>query len=86
MKEATGELSMTAIVVVIIGVIAIAAPPIVRSVIESAGRGAKCLAAFNCETEDNKIYSCKYMKDGEDEPQDITCTSKDLGYETTEEE
>lgn len=81
MKEATGELSMTAIVVVIIGVIAVAAPPIVRGVINSAGRSAKCQAAFNCDPEagDNGMYKCYYLDDGADEATEIMCAPEDIG-------
>lgn len=81
MKEATGELSMTAIVVVIIGVIAVAAPPIVRGVINSAGRSAKCQAAFNCDAAKgaNGMYKCYYLDDGASDATEIMCAGEDIG-------
>ena len=78
MKEATGELSMTAIVVVIIGVIAVAAPPIVKGVINSAGRSAKCQAAFNCTETDGK-YTCDYIDDNGSLQEGLVCAAEDIG-------
>lgn len=84
MKEATGELSMTAIVVVIIGIIAVAAPPIVRSVINSMSRSANCKAAFNCETTcTNNMCTCWYLEEGASsataEAKQIQCPKSEIG-------
>lgn len=86
MKEATGELSMTAIVVVIIGIIAVAAPPVVKSVINSAGNSAKCMSAYNCKkNESGNNYTCSYVDDtGTPKIDGIQCSAKDLGYEEDE--
>jgi len=65
MKEATGELSMTAVVVVVIGILAVALPLIINSVVNSMERSANCRAAFGCKTNqctaDNRTMECQYV-------------------------
>lgn len=86
MKEATGELSMTAIVVVILAVVAVIAPIIVRTVGNSLKMKAACQASYGCDTTACKngdtggeTATCKYRDDSGAE-QSVTCSCKDLGY------
>ncbi len=80
MKEATGELSMTAVVVVVIGVLAVALPVIIRGVVSSARHNANCSASFNCtDSEDSSgMQDCYYCSDDDCKtPTPITCDKSD---------
>lgn len=62
MKEATGELSMTAVVVVVIGILAVALPVIINQVTRTMERSANCAAAFACGTcQANGTMTCQYV-------------------------
>ena len=66
MKEATGELSMTAVVVVVIGILAVTLPIIINSVINSMERSANCRAAFGCQTnmcDTGTVMTCQFIPD-----------------------
>lgn len=93
MKEATGELSMTAIVVVILAVVAVIAPIIIRTVGSSLKIKAACQASYGCDTNactknGSSTTKCYYQPgDGDKcagtsttEGCQITCSCKDLGY------
>ena len=72
MKEATGELSMTAVVVVVIGILAVALPMIINQVVNTAKRNANCAAAFGCITttcneNGEGTMQCQYVP--EDDPE-----------------
>ena len=70
MKEATGELSMTAVVVVIIGILAVALPLIINQLTKTMQHSANCAAAFGCETsacDNNTVMTCYYQPDGKNE-------------------
>ncbi len=73
MKEATGELSMTAIVVVIIAILAVIGPIIVRSVGNSIQARVNCQAAYNCEGCVNKKRTCMY-KDDKGSEKSVVCS------------
>ena len=79
MKEASGELSMTAVAVVIIGIVAVVAPVIIRSVGNSMKMKSNCRAAYACTTADNEMYSCKYQDENGTE-QTISCSSADISF------
>ena len=89
MKEATGELSMTAVVVVIIGILAVALPIIINQVIKTMERNANCSAAFGCKSNvcdaDTTIMTCYYVPEkGENAGKtvEITCPcSKDTSVQ-----
>lgn len=76
MKEATGELSMTAIVVVIIAILAVVGPVIVRSVGNSIQRRTNCQAAYGCGTCTNGTRSCSYTNDKGTEISGLICDCK----------
>ena len=87
MKEATGELSMTAVVVVIIGILAVALPIIINRVVDTMERNAMCSAAFGCDTsactinEDGTaegVMTCHYVPEdgGPEDEETITCGCK----------
>ena len=78
MKEATGELSMTAVVVVVIGILAVSLPIIIRGVIKTAKHNANCSAAYGCGAcnTQTKLKSCYYYDDeaqGENKEISISC-------------
>ena len=65
MKEASGELSMTAIAVVAIGGIAVIFTTLVLpSIKKTIERNSQCSQAFNCgDPNSNGIASCSYLDD-----------------------
>ena len=65
MKEATGELSMTAIVVVVLGILAVALPMIIRTVTNTAKHNANCSVAYGCSACDatSRTKKCYYIPD-----------------------
>lgn len=67
MKEATGELSMTAIVVVILGVIAVAAPIVIRTATNTMKARVACQSAYGCGACEGSTRVCRYVPDPEDE-------------------
>ena len=76
MKEATGELSMTAVVVVVIGILAVALPLIINQVINTMERNANCSAAFGCGDCENGIKQCFYVPEDAENASDtepISC-------------
>lgn len=80
MKEATGELSMTAVVVVVIAILAVALPAIINTVTKTMERNANCSAAFGCKTNmctaDSTVMTCYYVPDKGEKAGDtveITC-------------
>lgn len=80
MKEATGELSMTAIVVVILAVLAVVAPIIVRTVGNTMKMRAACQASYGCTTCQNGTQTCKYLPDNcttASCEEEITCSCGD---------
>jgi len=95
MKEATGELSMTAIVVVILGLVAVLAPVIVNTVGNSLKMKAACQASFGCETSNctsQNTTTCLYIPDDPSNAigtasastpgaYQVTCSCSDLGLE-----
>ena len=68
MKEATGELSMTAIVVVILGVVAVAAPFVVKTATSTMKMRVACHSAYGCQVCDTatKPRTCRYVPDPKD--------------------
>ena len=90
MKEATGELSMTAIVVVVIGILAVAMPPLVSAVMDNMERRTLCANAYGCEGTGKNI-TCSYTTDedtcidggtpGENGVCSITCENPDFEEE-----
>lgn len=94
MKEATGELSMTAIVVVILGLIAVAAPVIINTVTNSLKMKTACQASYGCNTatcDSASTTICLYVPDDEKNAigkasttdpgaYEISCSCEDIGY------
>lgn len=88
MKEATGELSMTAIVVVILGIIAVVAPIIIRTVGNTMKMKLACQSAYGCDTGTACTYDdttgrwsgntkCSYQ-DEEGTEKEVTCNCTDV--------
>ena len=91
MKEATGELSMTAVVVVVIGILAVALPLIINTVINNMERSTKCQNAFGCNTttcaaDGTGTMVCKYIDEdaskntNADGTANVTCECGDSAY------
>lgn len=68
MKEASGELSMTAIAVVAIGAIAVIFTTLIMPQIKKTiTRNANCSQAYDCTSPDsNGKATCKYLDDAGD--------------------
>ena len=81
MKEASGELSMTAIVVVVLGILAAFAPIIIKTVGNSMKMRAACQAAYGCGicNTGTNTRECKYRAD-DDSEKTITCSCNSSDY------
>lgn len=75
MKEASGELSMTAVAVVAIGAVAVVFTTLIwPSIKANIVRNTYCSQAYSCSTpDDNGKANCKYLDENNKE-QDIVCT------------
>ena len=74
MKEASGELSMTAIAVVAIGAIAVIFTTFILPNIKATIiRNANCSQAYNCSKPNAKgLAKCSYL-DKNNKPQPVSC-------------
>lgn len=84
MKDATGELSMTAVAVVAIAAISVVFTTLIWPTIKSnIVRSTYCTEAYACDCSDgSSLCECKYLdKDGETE-KDVKCPRKDIEGET----
>lgn len=80
MKEASGELSMTAVAVVAIAAIGVVFTTLIWPSIKSnITRSTKCTQAFSCTcTPGQKMCSCSYCKDDACTTQEtVQCPNKD---------
>ncbi|MDO4341295.1 MAG: hypothetical protein Q4C44_00945 [bacterium] len=80
MKEASGELSMTAVAVVAIAAIGVVFTTLIWPSIKSnITRSTKCTQAFSCNcTSGAKMCSCLYCQDDNcTNPQSVQCPNKD---------
>lgn len=77
MKDATGELSMTAVAVVAIAAISVVFTTLIWPTIKSnITRSAYCSQAYDCDcSSGDSLCECKYL-DGEEE-KDVKCPNKD---------
>ena len=78
MKDATGELSMTAIAVVAIAAIGVVFSQLVWPAIKAnITRSAHCSEAYNCGAPDAKsnLMLCSYL-DESNQPQSVSCPSQ----------
>lgn len=74
MKEASGELSMTAVAVVAIGAIAVVFTTLVwPSMKQNITRNTYCSQAYDCGTPTNGKANCKYL-DENDAEKNVVCT------------
>ena len=75
MKEATGELSMTAIAVVAIAAIAVVFSTLVwPSLKANIERNTHCAQSYGCSGDDGKTQNCFYLDEkGEEKP--VVCPS-----------
>jgi hypothetical protein len=76
MKDATGELSMTAIAVVAIAAIAMVFSQLIWPTIkDNITRSAKCSQAYqcDCENKNGNLCSCKYYDEAKDSEIDVYC-------------
>lgn len=77
MKDATGELSMTAIAVVAIAAIGVVFSTLIWPQIKgNITRNMHCSQAFDCEPADNGMNKCRYCKDDEcTETLEVMCSA-----------
>lgn len=75
MKDATGELSMTAIAVVAIGAIAVLFSTVVWPRIQGTiNRSTNCAQAFKCEPNGDNTKTCTYCANADcSETDTVTC-------------
>ena len=74
MKDATGELSMTAIAVVAIAAIGVVFTQLVWPAIKAnITRSAHCSEAFACTTAANNLLSCSYLEEDGSTVHSISC-------------
>ena len=78
MKEASGELSMTAVAVVAIAAIGVVFTTLIWPSIKSnITRSANCSQAFNCTSCTNGMCSCQYCKDDKcEDTASVQCPEK----------
>ena len=77
MKDATGELSMTAIAVVAIAAIGVVFTQLVWPTIKkNITRSAHCSEAYGCADNGNSTVKCVYMTDDSGTTTDIVCPSQ----------
>lgn len=73
MKDATGELSMTAVAVVAIAAIGVVFSQLVWPAIKrNIERSAHCTESYNCQCTGNGLCNCSYL-DENDQVQAIQC-------------
>ena len=73
MKDATGELSMTAIAVVAIGGIAVVFTTLILpSIRRNITRNAACSQAYNCSNASGGMANCSYLNES-NSPTSIQC-------------
>ena len=79
MKEASGELSMTAVAVVAIGAIAVLFTTLILPGLKAnIKRNTYCSQAYDCTADGDTGFSqCKYL-DENGEPQDVRCKIDDI--------
>ncbi len=83
MKDATGELSMTAVAVVAIAAIGVVFSTMVWPQIRTnILRSSYCANAFDCDEGDGSVRTCHYCKNNDDNVETcdqgtITCSSND---------
>lgn len=77
MKEATGDLSMTAVAVVAIAAVAVVFTTLVwPSIKVNIVNSTKCAQAFKCEDGNGVVKKCQYL-DEKGDVQDVNCPDKD---------
>lgn len=77
MKDATGELSMTAIAVVAIAAIGVVFTTLIWPNIKAnITRSTNCSQIIRCDSCDGKVCQCKYL-DENDQEQPVVCPDKD---------
>jgi hypothetical protein len=77
MKDATGELSMTAIAVVAIAAIGVVFTQLVWPTIKkNITRSAHCSEAYGCTAGTNGTVNCIYMTDDAGSTENIVCPSQ----------
>ena len=76
MKEASGELSMTAVAVVAIAAVGVLFTTLIWPNIKAnIKRNTYCAQAFNCTTPDSKgVSTCSYYDENEKLHEDLKCT------------
>lgn len=79
MKEASGELSMTAVAVVAIAAVGVLFTTLIWPSIKSGILAqTKCSQAFNCKDNTNGTLTCNYYNDnGEVAKDTVVCDDKD---------
>mgnify|MGYP004548444629 CR=1 FL=1 len=77
MKEASGELSMTAVAVVAIAAIGVVFTTLIwPSIKANITRSTKCTQAYSCNCPgDGGLCTCKYLNE-KNEEQDVQCPDK----------
>ena len=76
MKEASGELSMTAVAVVAIAAIGVVFTTLIwPSIKANITRSANCTQAYNCTNCNGSMCTCTYL-DEKNQPQSVQCPEK----------
>lgn len=87
MKDATGELSMTAVAVVAIAAISVVFTTLIWPSIKSnIVRSTHCTEAYHCECDNDNVCTCDYF-DADGTKKQVQCPKKDVenaGVKTTE--
>ena len=79
MKDATGELSMTAIAVVAIAAIGVVFTTLIWPNIKGTiTRNTYCSQAYNCKEGEGNLLTCSYIEDkGVEQVDKVKCTKQD---------
>lgn len=79
MKDATGELSMTAVAVVAIAAISVVFSTLIWPTIKAnITRSTYCSQAYQCTACDGGMCECKYL-DNNNEEQTVSCPENNTG-------
>lgn len=78
MKDATGELSMTAVAVVAIAAISVVFTTLIwPSIKQNIVRSTNCTQAYDCDCSGDGLCECKYL-DKNDEEKSVKCPKQDV--------
>lgn len=83
MKDATGELSMTAVAVVAIAAISVVFTTLIwPSIKQNIVRSTNCSQAFDCKCDGDALCECTYL-DSNNVTQPVSCPKQDVQAESS---